>query len=171
MTMGQRSKVLSLPRDVRSQIDAALIARGFSGYRELAEWLSGQGHSIGKSALNEYGRGIERRLEQIRLATEQAEALVAAAPDDQGALADASIRLVQERIFDVMLAAEESDMKTLAATARSLAETARASTAIRHERRKVLREIAEQVKRVETEEPDAEAAWLRIRRDIYGLAA
>ena len=86
--MGQRSKVLSLPRDVRAQLDAALIARGFSGYRELAEWLSGQGHPIGKSALNDYGRGIERRLDQIRLSTEQAEALVAAAPDDQNALAD-----------------------------------------------------------------------------------
>jgi len=169
--MGQRSKVLSLPRDVRGQLDAALIARGFSGYRELAEWLSGQGHPIGKSALNDYGRGIERRLEQIRLSTEQAEALVAAAPDDQNALADASIRLVQERIFELMLAAEGGDLKTLATTARALAETARASNVIRLERRKVLQEIAEKVKRVETEEPNAEAAWLRIRRDIYGLAA
>ena len=170
--MGRRSKVLSLPRDVRVRLDALIIERGFGGYLELADWLAGEGHRIGKSALHQYGKGLERRIEQIRLATEQAEALVAAAPDEQGALADASIRLVQERIFDLLLAAENpDDLKTLATTARSLADTARASTTVRQERRKVLREIAEQVKRVEEEEPDAESAWLRIRRDIYGLAA
>ena len=170
--MGRRSKVLSLPRDVRARLDALIIERGFGDYVGLADWLAGEGHPIGKSALHQYGQGLERRIEQIRLATEQAEALVAAAPDDQGALADASIRLVQERIFEVMLAAEDpGDLKALASTARSLAETARASVTVRQERRKVLREIADQVKRAEEEEPDAEAAWIRIRRDIYGLAA
>lgn len=173
--MGRRSKVLSLPRDVRSRLDALLIERGFGGYVELADWLAGEGHSIGKSALHQYGKGLERRIEQIQLATEHAEALVAAAPDDQGALADASMRLVQERIFEVMLAAEDAgdgnDLKALASAARALAETARASTTVRQERRKVLHEIAEQVRRAEAEEPDAEAAWVRIRRDIYGLAA
>lgn len=173
--MGRRSKVLSPPRDVRTRLDALIIERGFGDYAGLADWLAGEGHPIGKSALHKYGQGLERRIEQIRLATEQAEALVAAAPDDQGALADASMRLVQERIFEVMLAAEADDghydLKALASAARSLAETARASTTVRQERRKVLREIAEQVRRAEAEEPDAEAAWVRIRRDIYGLAA
>ena len=149
--MGRRSKVLSLPRDVRRRLDALLIERGFEGYTELADWLAGEGHSIGKSALHQYGQGLERRIEQIRLATEQAEALVAAAPDDQGALADASLRIVQERIFELMLAAEDGDLKTLAGTARALAETARASTTVRQERRKVLHEIAEQVRRAEAE--------------------
>lgn len=163
--------MLALPRDVRTRLDAALIDRGFTGYAELADWLTSEGHPVGRSAIHQYGRRMERRLDQIRLATEQAEALVAAAPDDQGALADASIRLVQERIFDVMLAAEDNDLKSLAATARSLAETARASVTVRQERRKVLEEISEQVRRAEEEEPDAEAALQRIRRDVYGLAA
>ncbi len=168
--MGRPSKVMSMPRAVRARLDELLIERGFSGYAELSEWLTSQGHAIGKSALHAYGRGLARRVEMVSLATSQAKALVAAAPDDEGAVADAVLRMVQERIFEVLLAAEDGvDLKTLAGAARAVAETARASTSVREERRKALREIADRVRQAEEEEPDAEAAWLRVRREIYGL--
>ena len=53
-------------------------------------------------------------------------------------MADASLRLVQQRIFDLMMAAEGGNLKEFAATARALADTARASLTVRQERRKVL---------------------------------
>ena len=50
---------------------------------------------------------------------------------------------MQDRIFELMKAAEGGDLKELAATARALADTARASLAVRQDRRKVLAEAAE----------------------------
>ena len=58
-------------------------------------------------------------------------------------MADASLRMAQERIFDLLLAAESGDLKELSAAAKALAETARASLAVRAERRKALKEAAE----------------------------
>lgn len=144
--MPPRSKVLQLPAELREELDKRLVARGFGGYVDLSEWLAGQGYQIGKSSLHVYGTDLERRIESIRLATEQAEALLAASPDDSGAMADSSLRLVQERIFQLMLTADGGDLKELAAAARALAEVARASISVRSERRKVLAEAAEKVR-------------------------
>ena len=146
--MPQRSKVAQLPAEVRAALDQRLIAEGFGGYVALSEWLVERGFTIGKSALAAHGARLERRIEALRLATEQAEALVAAAPDDAGAVADASLRMAQERIFELMMAAEEGDLKELAGAARALAETARAQTAIRAERRKGRAEAAKDAGKV-----------------------
>ena len=169
--MPQRSKVARLPDEVRQALDRQMIAAGFGGYVALSEWLAERGFTIGKSALAEHGAQLERRIEALRLATEQAEALVAAAPDDSGAVADASIRLAQERIFELLLAAESGDLKELAGAARALAETARAGTAIRAERRKALAAAAERAGKVARKagvSPDTAAA---IRAAIAGTPA
>ena len=135
--MARRGKVLVLPSGVRKRLDALLIECGFLGYAELTEWLEQQGETGSRSSLQRYGQSLERRIEQVRLATEQAEALVRANPDDTGAVADAS-----QRLFELMLASEEGDLKALAAAARALAETARTFTSLRQEQRKALREAA-----------------------------
>lgn len=140
--MPARAKVDLLPAPVREALNRELIGRGFSGYVEMSAWLAERGFSIGKSALAEHGSRLARRIEATRLATEQAEALVSAAPDETGAVADASLRIVQERIFDLLLAAEEQDLQTLSKAAKGLAEAARASTAVRAERRRALAEAA-----------------------------
>ena len=140
--MPRRAKVLALPRGLRARLDALIVEQGFAGYTELADWIAEQGHPIGKSALHQHGAALERRIEQTRLATEQAEALLAAAPDDAGALAEGALRQVQTLIFDLLLAAERGDMKQITAAARALAEVARASISIRRERRQVLKEAA-----------------------------
>ncbi len=141
--MPRRKKVALLPADVRAELDRMLIDRAFSGYEDLSEWLQGKGYGIGKSALHEYGSHLERRIEQIRASTEQAQALIDSAPDDAGAMSAAALQQVQARIFDMMLAAEGGELKELAATARALADTARAQVSVRQDRRKVLAEAAE----------------------------
>ena len=166
-----RRAVLTLPQEVREQLDRRLVERGFAGYTELAAWLAENGHAISRSAVYRYGSQLERRIEALRLATQSAEALVAAAPDDTGAVADASLRLAQERIFDVLLAAEGGDLKELSAAAKALAETARASLAVRAERRKVLAEaagIADKAAKKAGMSPDTVAA---IRTAIEGAPA
>lgn len=168
--MPPRPKVLALPEGVRKELDARLIAQGFGGYVELSEWLAQQGYAIGKSALHQHGAQLERRIEQVRLATEQAEALVAAAPDDAGAVADGSLRLVQERIFQLMLDAEKGDLKELAAAARALAEVARAGISVRTERRKVLAEASEAAGEIAKKAGLSDDTAAAIRAAIEGTA-
>ena len=162
--MGRRSKVATLPEDVRRELEQRLIGGGFSDYSGLAEWLAGQGYEISRAAVHSYGQKMERRVEQIRLATEHAEALVEAS-GDTAALADASMRVIQERMWDVLIASDEGDVKTLSAAARALADTARASVTIQQERRKVLQKAADKVTRVVREAgapADLEAALRKI---------
>ena len=166
--MPQRSKVAQLPAEVRAALDQRLIAGGFGGYVALSEWLAERGFAIGKSALAAHGARLERRIEALRLATQQAEALVAAAPDDAGAVADASLRMAQERIFELMMAAEEGDLKELAGAARALAETARAQTAIRVERRKGRAEAAKDADKVMRQRGLSADATAAIRAAIEG---
>ena len=140
--MPRRSKAMALPAPLRRRLDALLVERGFSDYAALADWLADQGHPMSHAAVHRYGSRLERHIEHVRLSTEWAEALIAASPDDAGAVADASIRLVQQRIFDVLMASEGGDLKELARAAAAAADTARAGTSIRVERRKALERAA-----------------------------
>jgi len=137
-----RSKIRTLPDGIRRELDSRLIGNGFGGYADLTDWLASRGFEIGVSSVKRYGSDLERRIERIRLASEQAQALVDAA-GDTGALADASMRLIQEKMWDVLSASDEGDVKALSAAARALADTARASVTIQQERRKVLGEAAD----------------------------
>ena len=169
--MPRRSKVAVLPEEVRAELDRRLVAGSFSGYVELAEWLTGQGYPISHASVHRHGEELERRIEAVKLATEQAEALVAASPDDTGAVADASIRLAQERIFQVLVAAEGGDLKDLSAAARALAETARAGTAVRAERRKALAAAAERAGKAMAKRGLSGDTATAIRAAIEGVAA
>ncbi len=48
------SKISLMPREVRVELYRRIALQGFSGYVELAEWLSTQGFPVGKSALAEF---------------------------------------------------------------------------------------------------------------------
>lgn len=104
--MGQRSKILDLPAQTRAELDAKLITGGFRGYEQLEAWLEQQGFEVGKSSIHRYGSRLEERLNSLKAATDQAKALVAASPDDEGAMNEAVIRLAQEKIFTLLMEME-----------------------------------------------------------------
>ncbi|WP_165674961.1 DUF3486 family protein [Metapseudomonas otitidis] len=104
--MPPRSKVAQLPAEVKAWLDQALVENNFSGYEALSAELGERGFTIGKSALHAYGQGFEERLASLRMASEQARAVVQAAPDDEGAVNEALVRLVQEKLLQVLLAAD-----------------------------------------------------------------
>ncbi|HKM99885.1 MAG TPA: DUF3486 family protein [Candidatus Binataceae bacterium] len=102
--MSKRSTVYTvLPQNLREELDAKLIANGFSCYIPLSQWLDSKGFKISAGSINRYGWRLERRWEPVRLATEQAKAIIRAAPDDDGAMYDALIRLIQEKLFNVLV--------------------------------------------------------------------
>lgn len=101
--MAPRSKVLTLPPQLKEWLDAQLIRGGFSDYVQLAADLKARGESVSKSALHRYGSQFEKRMAQLKMSNEQARALVDASPDDEDKLGAAVIRLTQDRIFQLLV--------------------------------------------------------------------
>lgn len=127
--MGKKSTVETLPRAVKEWLDRTLVESNFSGYQLLAEELKGRGYEISKSAIHRYGQDFEKRLQTLKLATEQAKAIVDSSPDDEGAVSEALMRLVQEKLFQVMLDFQVDPDKPLniASAAKAVAELSRAT--------------------------------------------
>ncbi len=118
-----------LPKAVKAWLDAALIEGAYGRYEALSAALKERGHDISKSALQRYGSKFDKTLATLKVASEQARAVVNAAPDDEGAVSEALMRLVQEKLFQVMLNFEVDPDKPLniASAAKAVAELSRAT--------------------------------------------
>ena len=106
--MAPRSKVHSLPPELKEWLDAELVRRGFGDYVQLAADLKARGADVSKSSLQRYGSPFEQRMAQLKMASEQARALVDAAPDEEDKLGSAVVRMTQEKIFNLLM---ELDIK------------------------------------------------------------
>lgn len=106
--MAQRSSLLELPDDLRKQLNARLVAKGFSNYDGFAQWLNNELETRGlelrvsRSAIHRHGQKFEDKLETLRVATEQAKAISEGAEDDEGTMNDALIRLIQTKTFETL---------------------------------------------------------------------
>lgn len=175
--MPARGKIRGLPADVQRELEARLISQGFAGYRELADWLAGQGYEISHAAVHRHGQALERRIAQIDASTRAATALMETNPDAEGNLAAATLKAAQSCLFDLLMAAEDGavDPDVLAKTVRAAADAARANVTIQRERERVLAEVKRRAEEsAEALERDHGAALppdvlRRIRRDIYGI--
>lgn len=177
--MAKRKRVSQLPEPVRDELHQQLIARGFSGYEELAGWLRGLGYQISKSSLHRYAQGFEDRLAALKLSSEQARAVVEASPDAEGAMSDALIRLVQERLFSLLVDVNTVDEEgkpqiDLAKVARAVADLSRTTVNLRKYQAQVKERAEAAAKAVEAMgnksglTPELVA---RIQQEIYGIAA
>lgn len=126
--MPRGSRVMLLPAELRKELDRRLAEKSFPGYAELSKWLGAQGYSISAKGLAAYGKRFDLRLAQVRLATEQARAIVESAPDDSNQINEALQRLIQQRLFEILVAVEARDLKhlNLSALARTVADLGRA---------------------------------------------
>lgn len=170
--MPPKSKVLALPPEVKAWLDQALIENNFSQYELLSSALAERGHSISKSALHEYGQNFEGRLAALRTASEQAKAMVAAAPDDEGAVNEALMRLVQEQIFNSLMA--QDGKVDLAKMAKAVAELGRASVVQKKwqaEYREKAEAAAAKVEKIAKKGGLNAETVAEIRREILGVAS
>lgn len=172
--MPPRSKVAQLPPKVKAWLDQALVENNFSGYELLSAELAERGYSIGKSALHNYGQSFEERLATLRMASEQARAVVAAAPDDEGTVNEALVRLTQERLFQILLASEGK--VDISKVGKTVAELVRASVtqkkyaAEAEARRAALQEAATVAEGAMASQGMSKEAIDAIKRDILGIA-
>ena len=173
--MPRRSKVELLPDDVKEWLDKALVEGNFRDYRLLSELLRARGHEISKTCVHEYGQKFEDRLKALKMVTEQARAVVQAAPDDDGAVNDALVRLTQEKLFSILLAMNVDPSKIdLAKLARAVADLGKASVAQKRwqvEARKQALEDAARVAGAAAKNAGLSAEFVEtMRRDILGVA-
>ena len=154
--MPRRSKVLALPPELKEWLDEQLVLRGFADYVQLAADLKARGGDVSKSALQRYGSPFEERLAKLKMATEQARAMVDAAPDDEDALGAAVVRLTQERIFGVLMELDISpDMVDVNKLFRNAAEIGKASVTQKRLSLQVRRELEEAARKKLLEEQRA----------------
>lgn len=127
--MPPRHSVAALPEDTRKALETRLIKGGFSGYTELAEWLQAEGYEISRSALHRFGKDFQNRIDAIRQSTDMARVLREQCGDDDGALNDASLRMAQRLLFDVLQKIDAEDVESIEIPklVRALADLSRAS--------------------------------------------
>ena len=124
--MPQVSAIKTLGADDKAWLDAELIRRGFSGYKVIEELCAERGLEVSKSALQRYGKPFQERLDAVKMITEQARAVVDSAPDEDGAVNEALMRLIQEKLFTVVVEAELST-GDISKVTKAIADLGRAS--------------------------------------------
>lgn len=178
--MPPRSKIEQLPDNVRAELDRKLLERGFSGYEELAAWLTEHGHAIGKSAVGVYGQGLQRRVAAIRASTDAAKLIAEAAPDDADERSNAIISLIQTDIFESLLALQEAEEETdpakrvaiLGLAAKNIASLTRASVARNKwasELKQKVNAALEEVKKIGTQAGISQETMAAIDARILGI--
>ncbi len=133
--MPPRSKILSLPTDLQEALNARLVGTGFQNYQALATWLNreleqrGLTLRVSAMSIHRHGEKFEEKLADLRLATEQAKALVQGAADDEGAINDAVLRLTQERLFTLLKEMDriDPDKVNIAQLLRGIAQVSNAT--------------------------------------------
>jgi hypothetical protein len=169
-----------LPPELRDELDRRLVDGRFSNYRGLAEWLREQGCQIAWQTVRAYGSKLERRLEVVRLATQQARAVVEAAEDDDEKVQEGMMRLVQQQMFALLveLTPDEAKGVNLPALGRSIADMGRAQVMYRMSLEDLRDRLAKRVAAAEKQVIDvveadrglSDKARDEIKRALMGIA-
>lgn len=107
--MAPKGKIRTLPPKLRAEFDRRLYEGGFADYRGLVKWLGERGCQISTAAVQRYGQRMERRIEALKLATEQAREVVAAAGGADDTVNEGLMRLVQGDLFKVLFELKDVD--------------------------------------------------------------
>lgn len=172
--MPQRSRVKELPPQIRKELNKRLIENSFSDYVGLAEWLNEQGYEISKSSVHRHGQELEKNLEAIKIATEQAKEIANTIGDDENALGDALGRLAQQKTFQALLALEHTEDLNLVQLTRAIADLNRSSISMKKFRSEFKQKIEAKLKELDSEKSEGtgkiDPKTLEIiRKEIYGI--
>lgn len=174
--MPSRSKITQLPDDIKRELDRRLIGGNFSDYRALAEWLRDQGFEISRAAIHRYGQAFEDRLAAIKIASEQARAVSEAVGDNEGAMNDALISLVQEKAFNVLVNLQTEDPETFAKIFPKIGVMVAKLSKASVDQKKFAAEIRKKAERavenieVKTKKTMDPELFRIVREEIYGIA-
>ncbi len=100
-------KMRGMPADLKERFDALIGDGTFHTSLQLKKWLGDNGFEISSRSIRQYGENFERRLDAIRMATEQARIVCEEFKDDDAKMQTALLRLVQTRLFELLAVANE----------------------------------------------------------------
>ncbi len=122
-------RIKRLPTALRAELDLRIARHDFSGFRDLKSWLRQRGYLITTDKVQRYTDKLEEKLAAVRMAREQARAIVEASGDDDVDMNQALLRLVQQHLFTVLVDLNRVDFNraNLPALARSVGGLARTS--------------------------------------------
>ena len=100
-------KIKSMPRDLKEKFDKVLHDGTMQTSLQLAKWLGDNGFEISRRAVDDYRSNFERRLDSVRLASEQARIVCEQFKDDDAQMQSALMRLVQTQLFEVLAAVKQ----------------------------------------------------------------
>ena len=113
--MPPRNKIATLPDDLRAWLHKAIVQRGYGDIVTLTEELNalckegGLAISIGKSAVGAESQRIKRASEAIRATTEACKLIADQARDDGDTRSEAVMAMIQDGMFEAILAAREAE--------------------------------------------------------------
>jgi hypothetical protein len=180
--VGKSSKIKQLPDQVREQLDAQLVKRGFTGYPDLEAWLKGLGISIGKSSIHRYGAALERRLAAIRASTDAAKLIAQEMPDEAGNREAAVMSMISADVFEIVVQMQEvtdpevnplKRAEVMSKLAKNWATMTRASIALKRHQETVTakaRAAADAAERVAVKGGASKETVDELRRQILGIA-
>lgn len=171
--MPKRSAIQGLPPEIKTWLDRALVKSGFSEYKALEDALREKGFIISKSSIHRYGQEFETKLAAVRMATEQARAVVEEVGDEENALGDALAQVVQQKAFEALMKLEDPGKINLASIGKMVADLNRSSVTLKKYRVEVrgkVTEAAEAVSKVAKSKGLSEEAAEEIRQKILGIA-
>jgi hypothetical protein len=183
--MPSRSKVETLPREVRAWLDKALADNGFAKYELLAAQIKAKGYALSKSSLHRHGEKLEKRLAAVRASTEAARLIADALPDEADHRSAAVMSMVQTDIFEALVDLQDASandaermepaerLKLMAKVGRTLAPMVGASIRLKKFSEDVTeraRAAADKAAKLAQKGGLSKATVEDIRREILGIA-
>lgn len=173
--MPPKSKVYALPKSIQTWLDETLANNGGQQFDALAQELERKGFKISDSALQRYhANDLNPRLEKLRMATQMAQT-VAAAAGDAGTMLKAVTRLAQERIFSILNEADDKDLDAvvLSKLTRAVSDLVKATINVdgfvTDARKAALQDAADQAQKTARSAGATDDMIERIRADILGI--
>src|SRR5579863_3519309 len=147
----RKDKIRLMPAELRAEFDRRIVDASFRGYRDLTQWLSERGYYISFASLARYGKALDRKLEALKLATEQARIVVAATGAENDTINEGLMRLVQGDLFRVLVELKEADPDKvdINSLARNVASICRSSVQMRRVAEEMRSSLGRRVKRAE----------------------
>lgn len=114
-------KIRRMPRDLKKQLDGLLSEGSMHTSLQLRKWLGDNGFEISRRCIDDYRHNFERSLDSVRLASEQARIVCEQSKGDDAQMQSALMRLVQTRLFEVLVVANEKETSSKKRTSPTVA--------------------------------------------------
>jgi len=165
----------NVPPELLAKLDRELKGKNFTQYSELTDWLNsmlaeaGLEVQVSRSAVYRYGKKLQTLLENVKRSSEMARAIASVYADDEGEINTATIRIAQDKLFTLLVDAEELTPKDLGNLARAIATLADSDTRVKKYREEVRQKLEQKFAELQPRKEIDKDTLALVMREIYGI--